>query len=135
MFEESLGHTTLLSHKIGTGNSPPVKQRQRRLPYAYRDEAERQTQDMLAQGVIRSSTCAWSSPIILVKKKDGELRFCVDYRKLNLVTIGNAHPLPRIDDILDSLGNSQYFSTLDLRTGYWQLSVDEDDRHKTAFVT
>ena len=135
VFDESLGHTTLLTHKIDTGNSAPIKQQPRRLPYVHREESKRQIEEMLDQGVIRHSTSAWSSPIILVKKKDGELRFCVDYRKLNLVTVGHAHPLPRIDDILDSLGNSQYFTTLDLRSGYWQISVDEQDRHKTAFVT
>ena len=85
---------------------------------------------MLEQGVIRPSTSAWSSPVILEKKKSGELRFCVDYRKLNSVTVGHAH-----DDIVDSLGDSKYFTTLDLKSGYWQISVDEHDRHKTAFAT
>ena len=89
---------------------------------------------MLEQGVIRPSTSAWFSPIILVKKKSGKLRFCVNYRKLNSVDVGHAHPLPRIDDILDSLGDSKYFTTLDLRSGCWQISVDEHDRHKTAFA-
>ena len=85
--------------------------------------------------LIRESKSPWSSPIILGKKKDGEMRFCIEYRKLNSVTIGQAHPLPRVDDILDSLGDAQYFSTLDLKSAYWQISVDEKDRHKTAFVT
>ena len=135
VFNDQLGHTTLVSHNIDTGNHAPIKQHPRRLPYAYREEANRQTAEMLEQGIIRPSTSAWSSPIVLVKKKGGELRFCVDYRKLNSVTIGHAHPLPRIDDILDSLGDSKLFSCLDLKSGYWQLSVNEADRHKTAFVT
>ena len=135
VFDETLSHTTITTHKINTGTSPPIKQAPRRLPYAHRDEAKRQIDDMLEQGVIRPSTSAWSSPIILVKKKSGELRFCVDYRKLNSVTVGHAHPLPRIDDILDSLGDSKYFTTLDLRSGYWQISVNEHDRQKTAFAT
>ena len=109
VFDESLGHTTLLTHKIDTGNSAPIKQQPRRLPYVHREESKRQIEEMLDQGVIRHSTSAWSSPIILVKKKNGELRFCVDYRKLNLVIVGHAHPLPRIDNILDSLGNSLIF--------------------------
>ena len=121
VFDDKLGHTILVTHKIDTGNNQPIKQAPRRLPYVYRDEANRQV--------------AWSSPVILVKKNSGELRFCVDYRKLNPVTVGHAHPLPRIDDILDSLRDSKYFTTLDLRSGYWQISVDEHDRHKTAFAT
>ncbi len=132
VFDEHLGHANIYRN---TGNSTPIKQHPRRIPYAHREESERQINEMLDKGIIRESTSPWSSPIILVKKKDGEMRFCVDYRKLNSVTVGHAHPLPRVDDILDSLGNSQYFSTLDLKSAYWQISVDEKDRHKTAFVT
>ncbi len=134
VFDEHLGHANILTHEINTGNSTPIKQHPRRIPYAHREESERQTNEMLDKGIIRESTSPWSSHIILVKKKNGEMRFCVDYRKLNSVTVGHAHPLPRVDDILDSLGNSQYFSTLDLKSAYWQISVDEKDRHKTAFV-
>lgn len=134
VFDEKLGHTTSVTHKINTGHAAPIKQAPRRLPYVHREEAKRQIDEMLDQGVIRPSTSAWSSPVILIKKKSGELRFCVDYRKLNSVTVGHAHPLPRIDDILDSLGDSKYFTTLDLRSGYWQISVDERDRHKTDYM-
>ena len=99
VFDENLGHTTILTHEINTGNSTPIKQHPRRIPFAHRDESERQIADMLDKGIIRESTSPWSSPITLVKKKDGEMRFCIDYRKLNSVTIGQAHPLPRVDDI------------------------------------
>ena len=78
---------------------------------------------MLEQGVIQPSSSPWASPIVLVKKKDGPFRFCVDYRKLSSVTKKDTHPLPRVDDLLDALAGSKYFSTLDLRAGYWQLSV------------
>ena len=135
VFEEKLGHTTSVTHKINTGHSAPIKQAPRRSPYVHREEAKRQIAETLEQGVIRPGTSAWSSPVILVKKKSGELRFCIDYRKLNSVTVGHAHPLPRIDDILDSLRDSKYFTMLDLASGYWQISVDEHDRHKTAFAT
>ena len=90
---------------------------------------------MLEQGVIQPSSSPWASPIVLVKKKDGPFRFCVDYRKLSSVTKKDTHPLPRVDDLLDALAGSKYFSTLDLRAGYWQLSVAPEDREKTAFVT
>lgn len=135
VFEATVGHTNVVTHTINTGNSAPIKHRPRRLPYAYRDEADRQIKEMLAQGIIRPSTSPWSSPIVLVKKRSGELRFCVDYRKLNQVTLNDSHPIPNIADILDSLGEATYFSTLDLRSGYWQISVDPRDQSKTAFVT
>ena len=90
---------------------------------------------MLEKGIIEPSSSPWSSPIVLVKKKDGSTRFCIDYRKLNHVTIKDSYPLPRIDDSLDALGNAKWFSTLDLASGYWQVAVDPKDAPKTAFVT
>ena len=135
VFEETLGHTNVVQHKIDTGNSRPIRQYPRRLPFAYREETSKQVAEMLDQGVIQASSSPWASPIVLVKKKDGTFRFCIDYRKLNEVTKKDAHPLPRIDDLLDALQGSQMFSTLDLRSGYWQVSVDPKDREKTAFVT
>jgi len=135
VFDESLGHTDVIQHHIDTGSAPPVRQYPRRLPYAYREEAKQQITDMLQQGVIQPSHSPWASPIVLVKKKDGKYRFCIDYRKLNGVTKKDAHPLPRVDDLLDALHGSHYFSTLDLRSGYWQVSVADKDREKTAFIT
>ena len=90
---------------------------------------------MLSQGVVQPSNSPWASPIVLVKKKDGSYRFCVDYRKLNLITKPDAHPLPRVDDLLDALNGYKMFSTLDLRNGYWQVSMSGEDREKTAFIT
>ncbi|MEL7426754.1 MAG: RNase H-like domain-containing protein [Bacteroidota bacterium] len=135
VFEENLGHTTVLEHQIDTGNAQPIRQYPRRLPFAFREEAKDQVQEMLKQGVIQPSSSPWASPIVLVKKKDGKYRFCIDYRKLNSVTKKDAHPLPRVDDLLDALQGSCMFSTLDLRSGYWQVSVAPEDREKTAFVT
>ena len=135
VFSEDLGHVDVVQHRIDTGGNTPIKQRPRRLPYAYRDEARKQISDMLAQNIIQPSSSPWSSPIVLVRKKDGQLRFCVDYRKLNQITRGDCHPLPRIDDTLDALKNAKLFTTLDCRNGYWQIPVALEDRQKTAFVT
>ncbi|CAF1512760.1 unnamed protein product [Didymodactylos carnosus] len=90
---------------------------------------------MLDNHVIRPSSSPWSSPVVLIKKKDGSPRFCMNYRRLNLITERDVYPLPRIDDIIDKLAGSQYFTTLDLKAGYWQISIDEHDKKKTAFVT
>ena len=90
---------------------------------------------MQEKDVIQQSSSPWASPIVLVKKKDGTTRFCVDYRKLNNVTRKDAYPLPRIDSTLDTLSRSQWFSTLDLVSGYWQVEIDEKDQPKTAFCT
>ena len=88
----------------------------------------------LRLGVIRPSQSEWASPVLLVPKPDGSKRFCVDYRRLNLMTIKDSYPLPRMDECLDSLGDAVFFSTFDANCGYWQLDVDEKDRKKTAFV-
>ena len=135
VFDKNLGHTDVITHKIETGNAAPIRQYPRRLPYAYREETSHQISEMLEQGVIQPSNSPWASPIVLVKKKDGSFRFCVDYRKLNTVTRRDAHPLPRVDDLLDSLQGACMFSTLDLRSGYWQISMEPKDREKTAFIT
>ena len=99
------------------------------MPYAFREESNKQIEDMLGNGIISPS------PIVLVRKKSGELRFCIDYRKLNQITPNDAHPLRMVDDLHDSVGNAKYFTTLDLKSGYWQIPVHPDDREKTAFVT
>ena len=130
-----LGRTSVLQHRIDTGNAAPVHLPPRRVPQARREEVRRLLQEMLHSGVVEPSEGPWSSPIILAKKKDGSLRFCVDYRKVNAITRKDAYPLPRVDDTLDMLGGSKFFSTLDLASGYWQVEVAPEDRAKTAFTT
>jgi hypothetical protein len=90
---------------------------------------------MLERRVIRPSVSPWASPVVLVKKKNGTYRFCVDYRKLNAITKRDTYPLPRIDELLDKLAKATYFSTMDLASGYWQIAVEEASKEKTAFVT
>ncbi|CAF2400326.1 unnamed protein product [Rotaria sp. Silwood2] len=109
--------------------------------YPYRRPAKEtqiineQVKEMLDNHIIRPSSSPWSSPVVIIKKKDGSPRFCVDYWRLNLITERDVYPLPRIDDIIDRLAGSQYFSTFDLKSGYWQIPIDEQDKKKTAFVT
>ena len=91
--------------------------------------------EMLTSGQIEPSDSPWSAPVVLVTKKDGGTRFCVDYRRLNLATVKDAYPLPRIDNTLDMLAGKQWFSTLDLASGYWQVSLSPEARCKTAFAT
>ncbi|KMQ83515.1 integrase core domain protein [Lasius niger] len=88
---------------------------------------------MKSQGVIEESRSPWVSPVVMVKKKDGSLRFCVDYRKLNAATVKDSYPLFRIEDILDRLSGNSWFSTLDLKSGYWQVKVNPKDKEKTVF--
>jgi Reverse transcriptase (RNA-dependent DNA polymerase) len=85
--------------------------------------------------VIEPSTSEWSAPIVLIPKPDGTLRFCIDYRKLNALTVRDCYPLPRMDDCLDSLGEATIFSTLDANSGYWQLDVADEDKDKTTFTS
>ena len=129
-----LGTTDLIQHEIHT-QGPPIRQPLRRQNPFVREKEQEQVQDMLEQGVIRPSFSPWASPVVMVKKKDGSLRFCIDFRKLNAVTIKDAQPLPRIDDTLETLKGARYFSTLDLKSGYWQVPIQEESKCKTAFRT
>lgn len=133
--EEDYGHTDVITHSIPTGMAPPIRERYRPIPPKMYQEVRELLNNMIRSGVVRESTSPWAAPIVLVRKKNGELRFCVDYRKLNAVTHKDAHPLPRIEETLTMLTKSKYYSTLDLASGYWQVKVSEADREKTAFCT
>ena len=111
----------------------PIKQHPYRLPLAKRKDAEDEIKAMAERDLIEPSTSPWSSPAIMVPKKNGGIRFCIDYRRLNEVTIPDSMPLPRCDDSLDALGGSKWFSTLDLRSGFHQLGLDKESRPYTAF--
>ena len=128
------GETGLIQMTIDTGDALPRRQPVRRTPFAVRREVARQLREMQSQGVIEPSSSPWASPVVLVRKKDGFLRFCID-RHLNLVTKPDVFPLPRMDDLLDQLGQSKFFTTLDLASGYWQVKVHPGSREKTAFIT
>ena len=132
---EDIGLTDYVEHTIDTGTSRPLRLPPRRLRISKQASEAEEVQKMLARGVIRPSCSPWASPVVLVTKKDGTTRFCVDYRRLNDVTRKDAYPLPRIDDTLDALKGSMYFSTLDLYSGYWQVKMDSKDQEKTAFTT
>ena len=130
-----LGRTSQLQHCINTGSAPPIRQPVRRMSPHRREEVKSLLSEMLQKGVIEPSASPWASPVVLVQKRDGSTRFCIDYRQLNEVTRKDAYPLPRIDMTLDALHVSQWFSTLELVSGYWQVEVEEADREKTAFCT
>jgi len=129
------GETNWVEMSIEIGEAMPVRQLPWRVPFVVRSEIARQLKEMQENRVIQVSKSPWASPIVLVWKKDGIMRFCIEYRRLNLVTKVDKFLLPRIDDLLDELGEAQYFSTLDLASGYWQIRINEKSREKTAFTT
>ena len=129
------GHTDAVEHTIDTGDTPPIRCAPRRMSPQKIKQEESCIEEMLSGGQIELSDSPWSAPVVLVTKKDGGTRFCVDYRRLNLTTVKDAYPLPRIDDTLDMLAGRRWFSTLDLASGYWQVSLSPEARCKTAFAT
>ena len=130
---EPLGRTDKVLHTIKTEGASPFKIPYRRLPLAKRRVAEEEIEKMLKENVITPSTSPWSSPVCMVTKKDGTIRFCIDYRKLNGLTKKNSYPLPRVDETIDSLGGNEWFCSIDLQSGYWQVGMSDDDKEKTAF--
>ena len=111
-----------------TGDSKPIKQPPRRVPPYQREYIDQQLDELLATGRVEPSQSPWSSPVVLARKHDGTYRMCIDFRKLNQSTKKDAIPLPRTDDLLEALGRAQWFSSLDLASGYWQMQVKEEDR-------
>ena len=133
--ENDLGRTGFIKHRISVDNTRPIKQATHRVFVHMQDELDRHINLMLDNDIIQPLASPWASAIVLVKKKDGSRRFCIDYRCLNDVTVKDAYPLPRIDEFLDQLAGSKWFSCLDLSAGYWQVEVEPEDRQKAAFIT
>ena len=129
------GRTNLVWHHISVEDVLPIPQKPYWVLYAQRDLVKQELDRMLQADVIRPSESAWASPIVLVTKKDGSIRFCVDYRKLNQVAKFDAYPMPRIEELIDTIGPAEVITTLDLAKGYWQIPMDEESKDKTAFAT
>lgn len=133
--EQTLGRTNNVVHKINTGNAEPIKQRYFPLSPAMQEHANKELDKMLAAGFIRPSKSPWSSPMVLVRKNDGEsFRLCFDGRKLNSVTKKDAYPLPYLSTILDKLRDARYLSSIDLKQAFYQIPLHPDSCEKTAFT-
>ena len=130
-----LGCFDKIKLNINTGDAKPIRQNLRRTPFNFEQEEEEHLESMLNANVISPSSSEWASCPVLVRKKDGKVRWCIDYRKVNAVTVKDSFPLPKIEECLDTLAGNSWFSTLDMNSGYWQIEIDEKDRHKTAFIT
>ncbi len=130
-----LGKTDAVSMKIDTGDVPPIRLKPYRTALHNREIIDKAIDDMLAAKIIEPSHSQWSFPVVVVDKKDGSKRFCVDFRKLNKITKAFYWPLPHLDDILSSLGKSKFFTSLDMKSGYWQVPMaSPEDKEKTAFT-
>ena len=129
-----LGSTDIIKHTIDVQGNPPIRLKPYRPPFKQKEEINRQIEEMLEHGIIRPSKSPWAAPVVLVKKKSGEMRFCINYRQLNNVTKKDSYPLPRIDDILNKMSGKCVFSTLDLASGYFQIIMDDAAKELTAFI-
>jgi len=133
--KDDLGRTNMTEHAIQLEDPKPVKTNPRITGPKQKEFIDKELERMQRLELIRKSYSEWASPIVLVKKKDGGLRFCVDYRELNKQTRKDSYPLPKIKEMLDTLNGAQWFSTLDLASGFWQVPIRPEDVHKTAFTT
>lgn len=129
------GKTDIVEHQINTEHNLPIRQRIRRVPFAQHEIIEKELDKMLDADVIEPSISPWASPVVLVTKKDGSTRFCVDFRRLNHVTVKDSYPLPNIEDTFNAMSGARYFCALDLASGYWQIPMADADKPKTAFIT
>lgn len=132
--KKGLGRTNLISHKIDTGDHPPIKQRYYPMSPEKLAEMNRQLDQMLADDVVEPSSSPWNNPVTLVPKSDGSWRFCLDSRKLNAISKHDAYPVPYISQMLDQLGKAKYLSSIDLKSAYFQTLLNPESREKTAFT-
>ena len=135
MSEVGVSHS--FHHTIDTGDAPPQRQQYYRTSPANRLEQENQIKEMLQNDIIGPSDALWQSPLVLVKKKSGEYRFAVDYRRVNSVTKQISQPLPRLESMFDAIGEARpnLFSTLDMSSGFWQMALDPETKHKSTFTS
>ena len=129
-----MGHTSLVKHKIKLDNYTPFKERYMCIPPTLFEEVKNHLKEMLQVGAIKHSNSPWASAVVLVRKKDGSLWFCIDLRRLNARTIKDAYSLPHIDETLDCLGGAIIFTSLDLKSGYWQVEMNEESKALTTFT-
>lgn len=131
--KDTLGCTTLEEHVIDTGDHAPIKQKYYPIPFHHRDYVRQEIDNMIKLGIIEKSSSPWNSPILLVNKSNGELRMCLDSRKLNSITKVDTYPMPRVQEILDSLNNAKFMTSLDLKSAFFQIMLAEESREKTCF--
>ncbi len=132
--EFDIGCTTTVKHRIDLTDTTPFKQRHRRIPPNMYEEVREHLRQLQEAGIIRKSNSPFASPVVLVRKKNGALRFCVDYRVLNNRTIKDSYALPRIEELMDHFTGSEFFSSLDMRSGFYQVEVEESHKVRTAFT-
>ncbi|XP_062614536.1 uncharacterized protein LOC134276295 [Saccostrea cucullata] len=135
IFTSKPGKCDVISHTIRTTSENPITQRPDRIPEAKKQEVKESLNEMLEQGLITPSKSPWASPIVLVNKPDGTIRICVDYRKLNEITLTDPYPIPRMSEIFEKIGSAKYLSRFDLTKGYWQVPLAKETREKSAFIT
>ena len=130
------GHTKAAKHKIVLKDpkTPPFRERFRRIPPPQLEEVRAHLKMMLDAGVIRPSNSPWCNAVVLVRKKDGSLHFCIDFRRLNSLTVKDSHPLPRICETLESLAGAAHYTTIDMNSGFWQVPMDDESKQYTAFT-
>ena len=132
---DKLGHTSMTVHDVDVGNTRPIKQAPYRLNPEKLSKVREEIKYMLEHDIIEPSQSSWSSPIVMVPKPDGTLRFCIDYRKVNTVTKTDSYPIPRLEDCIDRVGNSAFVTKIDLLKGYWQVPLTDRAKEISAFVT
>ena len=129
-----MGCTKAAEHKIEVKDPRPFKERQRNIPSGLLDEVKEHLNHMINMGAIKPSKSAWSNAVVLVRKKDGGLRFCIDFQKLNARTRKDAFPLPQIHDAIHALSGSKYYTTVDILSGFWQTPMEKASKQYTAFT-